>query len=107
LLQAISLNLAGELYKVLMEWIDAGYIDKLKAVAKLIRQFKSGQDFYKLSREIILRTQSEDVKSYIYWAINSTPNVVQGAMSKFYKQRIEEISPWLTDDNVHVKLFAR
>ncbi|MBD2459247.1 hypothetical protein H6G80_35075 [Nostoc sp. FACHB-87] len=63
--------------------------------------------FYNLSREIILRTQNEDIKSYIYCAINSTPDVVEGAMSNFYKKRIEEISHWLTDDNIHVKLFAR
>ncbi|RCJ28375.1 hypothetical protein A6770_23895 [Nostoc minutum NIES-26] len=107
LLQAISLNLAGELYKVLVEWIDAGDIDKLKAVVKIIREFNSGQEFYNLSREIILRTQNEDVKSSIYGAINSTPDIVEGAMSKFYQQRIEEVSPWLTDDNIHVKLFAR
>ncbi|WP_146033937.1 ATP-binding protein [Nostoc cycadae] len=107
LLQALSMNLAGELYKVLVEWIDAGDIDKLKAVVKIIREFNSGQEFYDLSREIILRTQNEDVKSYIYGAINSTPDVVEGAMSKFYQQRIEEVLPWLTDDNIHVKLFAR
>ncbi|MEA5568936.1 hypothetical protein [Anabaena sp. UHCC 0399] len=107
LLQALSLNLAGELYKVLMEWIDAGDIDKLKAVAKIIREFNSGQEFYNLSREIILHTQNEDVTSYIYSAIIFTPGVVVGPTSNFYKQRIEEISPWLTDDNIHVKLFAR
>ncbi len=107
LLQALSLNLAGELYRVLMEWIDTGDIHKLKAVAKIIRQFNSWQNFYNLSREIILRTQDEDVTSYIYCAINSTSNVVVGPMSNFYRQRIEEVSPWLTDDNFQVKLFAQ
>ncbi|MBE8968271.1 ATP-binding protein [Nostocales cyanobacterium LEGE 12452] len=106
-LQAISLNLAGELYRVLMEWIDTGDIDKLKAVANIISEFNSGQNFYKLSREIILRTQNEDVTSYIDCAINSTPDVVVGPMSNFYKQRIEELSPWLTDENVQVRLFAQ
>jgi hypothetical protein len=107
LLQALAVNLAGDLCQVLMEWINAGDINKLKAVAKIIRQFNSGHNFYNLSREIILRTQNESVISYIYCAINSTPDAVVGAMSKFYKYRIEEVSPWLTDGNFQVRLFAQ
>jgi len=97
LLQALSFNLEGELYRVLSEWVDTGDIKKLQAVAKILYQFNSGQNFYKLSREIIIRTQNEDIAD----------DVFMGLMSNFYEQRIEEVSLWLKDDNVHVKLFAR
>lgn len=107
LLEGLALNLEGTLYNILMEWIDSKDVAKIEAVAKILREFNSGQNFYNLSREIILRTQDENILSSIHAAIFTTPGVIVGSMSNFYKQRIEEITPWLSDENIYVRNFAQ
>ncbi len=107
LLKQLSLNLKDELYSVLMEWVESRDADKLKAVASILREFNLGQSFYDLSREIIVRTQDENVLSSIHAAIGTTPGVIEGAMSNFTKQRIKEVSPWLKDGNLRVRVFAQ
>lgn len=107
LLKQLSLNLEDELYSVLMEWVESRDVDKLKAVASILREFNSGQSFYDLSREIIVRTQDENVLSSIHAAIGTTPGVIEGVMSNFTKQRIKEVSPWLKDENLLVRVFAQ
>ncbi|MDF5713905.1 MAG: hypothetical protein PUP93_08435 [Rhizonema sp. NSF051] len=106
LLRGVALNLEGELYIVLMEWVNSGDVAKIRAVARILRKFNFGQNFYNLSREIILRTQDEEVLSSIHAAIRSTPSVVVGPMSNFYKQRREEVLPWLNDESFRVRNFA-
>ncbi len=106
LLRGVALNLEGELYNVLREWVNSGDVVKIGAVARILREFNFGQNFYNLSREIILRTQDEAVLSSIHAAIRSTPSVVVGSMSNFYNQRIEEVSPWLNDESFRVRDFA-
>ncbi len=111
LLKEIALNLEGKLYDVLMEWVASGDLDKLQAIANIMDEFNSGSTFYNLIREIIIRTQNENVLSSIHAAVGSTPDAIVGSMSSlmssFYKQRIEEISPWLKDDNFQVRVFAK
>lgn len=107
LLKGLALNLEGELYSILMEWVESRDADKLKAVANILREFNSGQSFYDLSREIIVRTQDENVLSSIQAAIGTTPGAIRGRMSNFTKQRIQEVSPWLKDENLRVRLFAQ
>ncbi len=107
LIEGIALNLDDELCDVLMEWILTGDEERLKGVSRILGEFNSGQRFYDLSREIILRTTSEDVLSPIYGAICTTRGVVSGPMSIFYKQRLEEINPWLQDPELKVRTFAQ
>ena len=107
LLAVLAPNLEGHLEKILMEWIETGDIKKLKATAKIFRKFNAGEKFYELSREIILRTQDEEILSYIESAIHTTPGLITGHMSNFYKQRLEEVSPWLEDDKFQVRNFAK
>ncbi len=107
LLKGLALNLEGELYSVLMEWVESRDVNKLKAVANILREFNSGQSFYDLSREIIVRTQDENVVSSIQAAIGTTPGAIVGPMSNFTKQRIKEVSPWLKDENLLVRVFAQ
>ena len=107
LLEVLALNLEGELYSVLMEWVESRDDNKLKAVADILHKFNSGQSFYRLSREIIIRTQDENVLLCIHAAIGITPGIIGGAMSNFPKQRIEEVSPWLKDENLQVRFFAQ
>jgi hypothetical protein len=107
LLKELSLNLEGEVYSVLMEWVESRDADKLEAVTDTLRKFNSGQSFYNLSREIIVRTQDEGVLSSIHAAIGTTPGVITGPMSNFTKQRIEEVSPWLKDEKPQVRVFAQ
>ncbi|PSB04968.1 hypothetical protein C7B64_01730 [Merismopedia glauca CCAP 1448/3] len=107
LLKALSLNLKGQLYDILMEWVEAKNIDKLKAIATILREFNTGEDFYNLSREIITRTQDENILSSVGAAIHLTPGAIMGGFSNFYKQRIEEVSPWQKDDIFQVRQFAK
>ncbi len=96
-----------QLSSVLMKWVESRDVNKLKAVANILREFNSGQSFYDLSREIIVRTQDEKVLSSIQAAIGTTPGAIVGPMSNFTKQRIEEVSPWLKDENFQVRVFAQ
>lgn len=105
LLKAITLDLAGELQDVLREWIIAGDDEKLKGVARILKEFNAGQSFYDLSRELILHTSNQDVLSLIGSAIHSTPGMVLG-MSNFYKERLEKIKIWLNDEDFKVRVFA-
>ncbi len=107
LLKGIALNLEGELYTVLMEWVTSEEIAKLKAIARILREFNLGSNFYKLIREIILRAQgNEDVLSSLHAAIGSTPGAIIGLLSDFYKKRLEEIGSWLNSDEFWVRAFA-
>jgi hypothetical protein len=106
LLKGIALNLAGELQDVLKEWIITGDDEKLEGVARILKEFNAGQRFYDLSRELILLTSNEDVLSPIYAAICTTPGVVSGPMSNFYKKRLEEIESWLSNEESRVRAFA-
>ncbi|TVP63444.1 MAG: ATP-binding protein [Nodularia sp. (in: Bacteria)] len=102
----ISINLSEPLYSVLMEWVKSREIQKLYAVAKILRVFNSGQLFYSLSREIICNTNDEIILSYIRTSIGSTPGAIFGGFSNHAKQRQEEISSWLEDENFRVRRFA-
>lgn len=75
-LAVLAPNLEGHLENILMEWINTGDKEKLKASIKILREFNAGDKFYELSREIILRTQDEEILSYIESAIHTTPGVI-------------------------------
>ncbi|MBD2432392.1 MULTISPECIES: ATP-binding protein [Fischerella] len=105
-LKEIAGSLSEPLYSVLMEWVKSGDVQKLHAVAKILRVFNSGQLFYSLSREIICITNNEIILSYISTSINSTPGVIVGGFSNHPRQRQEEISSWLEDENFRVRRFA-
>ncbi|MBD2458483.1 hypothetical protein H6G80_31010 [Nostoc sp. FACHB-87] len=105
-LKEIAGSLSEPLYRVLMEWVKSGDVQKLYAVAKILRVFNSGQLFYSLSREIICNTNDESILSYIRTSINSTPGVIVGGFSNHPRQRQEEISSWLEDENLRVRHFA-
>ena len=108
LLSALSLSLEGELYKCFIEWVQSKEEDKIKAIASTLRQFNSGQIFYEICREIIIQAKSnEEITSYISSAIYTTPGVISGGFSLFYKKRREEISQWLKDSNLHVRQFTQ
>jgi hypothetical protein len=108
-LKEFSGSLEEPLYSVLMEWIQSGDIQKVYAVAQILQSFNSGQVFYSLCREIICHTNDEAVKNSISISINSTPgaNFVERGFSTFNRQRLEEITPWLQDENFRVRIFAK
>jgi hypothetical protein len=109
ILSALSLNLEGELYNCFMEWIQSQEVDKIKAIASTLRQFNSGRTFYEICREIIIQAKgNEEITSYISSAIYTTPGVISGGFSLFYKKRREEISQWLKDPDMYVvRKFAQ
>ncbi|MCC5669989.1 ATP-binding protein [Nostoc sp. CHAB 5784] len=105
-LKEIAISLSEPLYSVLMEWVKSGDVQKIHAVAKILRVFNSGQLFYSLSREIICNTNDEIILSYIRTSIGSTPGAIFGGFSNHARQRQEEISSWLEDENFRVRRFA-
>jgi hypothetical protein len=108
LLSALSLSLEGELYNCFMEWVQSKEEDKIKAIASTLRQFNSGEIFYEICREIIIQAKgNEEITSYVSSAIYTTPGVISGGFSLFYKKRREEISQWLKDPNPHVRQFIQ
>jgi Effector-associated domain 10 len=107
LLKEITLNLTQELQNVLREWITTGDEQKIQGVARVLSEFNAGDSFYELSRELIICTPNEYVKSTIYASIDSTPDVIVGSMSHFYKRRIEEVTPWLNDNALKVRQFGK
>jgi hypothetical protein len=106
-LKEIAGSLEEPLYSVLMEWIESGDIQKVHAVAKILQEFKSGQLFYSLCREIICRTNDKAALDSISCSISSTPGAIFGRFSTFYRRRLEEITPWLQDENFRVRSFAK
>jgi hypothetical protein len=87
--------------------VESDDLDRLRAVAKLLPLFNSGQPFYDLSRELIRRTDDRSVLGSIKAAVNSTPGAIWGGLSSFYDQRLQEISAWLNDDNWRVRHFSK
>jgi hypothetical protein len=108
-LKKIAGSLEEPLYSVLMEWIESGDIQKVHGVAEILQKFNSGQLFYSLCREIICCTNDEAVKNSISRAISSTPGILSigRGFSTFNRQRLEEITPWLQDENFRVRSFAK
>ena len=108
LLSALSLSLEGELYNCFMEWVQSKEEDKIKAIASTLRQFNSGKLFYEICREIIIQARgNEEITSYVDSAIYTTPGVISGGFSLFYKKRREDISLWLRDSDKYVCKFAK
>lgn len=107
LLSQLAPGLAGPMREVLMEWIEDGARDELWAVLRVLREFNSGRDFYDLCREIIVRVDDDDLFSEIACIISTTPSVVTGSMAGFFEQRLEEVSPWLSDEDHRVRRFGQ
>jgi hypothetical protein len=106
-LKSISGGLGVPLYRVLMEWVESGEEKKLLEVAQILREFNVGRPFYDLSREIILRSDDERIIGSISAAIHTTPGAISGPMSNFSKQRMEEVAPWLKDEDFKVRRFGQ
>ena len=108
LLSALSLSLEGELYKCFIEWVNSQEVDKIRAVARTLQEFNAGQTFYKICREIIIQAKgNEEITLHINGAIYTTPGVILGGYSLFYKKRREEINHWLKDPDKYVRKFAQ
>ncbi len=106
-LKSISGGLGTPLYRVLMEWVETGEGEKLQKIAQALRDFNIGKPFYDLCREIIIRTDDEKILGSISGAIHTTPGAISGGMSTFTKQRIDEIIPWLKDEDFRVRRFGQ
>ena len=106
-LKELNGSLEEPLYSVLMEWSKSGDVQKVRALAKILQEFNSGLLFYSLCREIISHTNDKAALDLISCSISSTPGVILGGFSIFYKQRLKEITPWLQDKNFRVRSFAK
>ena len=106
-LKSISGGLGAPLYRVLAEWVQSGEAKKLQALSFILRDFNIGNSFYDLSREIIIQTDDEKTLDSISAAIHTTPGVISGPMSIFTQQRIDEVAPWLKDENLRVRRFGQ
>jgi len=106
-LKEIAGSLKEPLYSVLMEWVNSGDVQKVCAVTKVLEKFNSGQLFYSLCREIICQTNDEAVLDSISCSINLTPVAIVGGLSTLKRGRLQEINPWLQDENFRVRSFAK
>jgi hypothetical protein len=106
-LKEIAGSLKEPLYSVLMEWVNSGDVQKVCAVTKVLEKFNSGQLFYSLCREIICQTNDEAVLDSISCSINLTPVAIVGGLSTLKRRRLQEINPWLQDENFRVRSFAK
>lgn len=110
LLRGITGTLDAMLQSVLMEWIVSDEPEKQLAIARILSEFNNGEAFYTLSRELILRTTDEHVLGIIHAAIVSTPKdpgASLGPLSLHTKQRLAEVSPWLQDEHISIRQFAK
>jgi hypothetical protein len=107
ILKGLAGGLQAPLYGVLLEWVESEDTRKLKEVASILREYNVGGPFYTLCREIICRTGDELILDSIEDAIGSTPGeALWEGLSHFHTQRLEELSPWLRDENFRVRHFA-
>jgi hypothetical protein len=106
-LKALAGSLHPSLYRVLMEWVESDDIRKLKEVARILREYNVGGPFDGLCRETLCRTDDDLILDSIAAAIGSTPEEGgRGGLSHFHRQRLEEVSRWLRDENFQVRRFA-
>ena len=106
-LKNITGGLGAPLYRVLMEWVESGEVEKLQGIVQILREFNTGKPFFDLSREIIIRTNDKGILGSISAVMYTTPGVISGPMSNFTKQRIEEVTLWLNDEDFGVRRFGR
>lgn len=106
-LERVSGGWNESLYNILLEWVESGEEEKLKAVSFIVRNLNSGSLFYNLCREILCRTNQEQILGSIQSAIYSTPGAIVGDFSNYWESRLEEIGPWLSDSNFRVRRFAK
>jgi hypothetical protein len=107
ILERVAGGWSESLYDVLLEWVESGEEEKLKAVSFIVHDLNSGSLFYKLCREILCQTNQEQVLGSIRSAIYSTPGAIVGDFSNYWESRLEEIGPWLSDSDFRVRRFAR
>jgi hypothetical protein len=104
-------EVAGTLDKameyILMEWVTSDDLNKMRSIAHMLHELSSGPGFYLISRELIARTDDNEILSALQAAIGTTSGVISGPFSAFHRQRIQEIEPWLSDDNFRVRAFAK
>jgi hypothetical protein len=107
LLQEVAGTLDETMERVLMEWATSGDLTKMRGIAHMLHELNSGPSFYRISRELIARTDDEEISGALQAAIGTSPGVISGPFSAFHRQRIQEIEPWLRDDNFRVRAFAQ
>lgn len=109
MLKIVAGHLDETLYSVLIEWVQSDVLQKQEAVAQILYTFNDGQVFYNLIQEIIIRTDDESVLNTIKNVIASTSlsNPHMGPQSSFYRKRIGDLSSWLQNSSLRVRLFAK
>ena len=107
LFQEIAGTIHGPVEYVLMEWATSGDLSKMRSIAHVLHELNSGPGFYHISRELIACTDDEEILNALQAAIGTSPGVMSGPFSAFHRQRIQEIEPWLSDDNFRVRAFAQ
>jgi hypothetical protein len=106
-LKAIAGTLDEVLADVLLEWIETGDARKQRNIATILQVFNAGEQFYALSRVLLLRTAAADVQECLHDAVEMAPGPVVGPISSFTRQRLEEVSKyWLQDTDFRIQRFA-
>lgn len=106
-IKAVAGGLNETLAEVLVEWIESGEVQKQRTVASVLQEFNEGEKFYTLCRHLLLHSNDTVVRAILKDAIGSTPGAIWGSFPQFYRKRIEEISPWLSDSDERIHQFAQ
>jgi hypothetical protein len=109
-LAVLASGLNSPLVAVLQEWVLSGDHRKWLAVAEILRTFNSGDAFYALSRELVIRAAAEENADTIatirgaMWLPKS--GLWQAETAGFLEDRIAALASWREDDNPHLRSFG-
>lgn len=106
-LKAIVGSLDEILYSVLMEWVASGDSQKQQAVADLLDEFNTGEQFYQLCRQLLLQSHNEEVEQAVEGAILYAPWGVWDSSYDWQEERRVMLSSWLRDSDPRIHLFAQ
>jgi hypothetical protein len=98
------------LVAVLQEWVLSGDHQKCLAVAEILRTFNTGDAFYALSRELVIRAADEEnvdiiatIRRAMWFPMSG---LWQAEVAGFLEDRIAALASWREDDNPHLRSFG-
>lgn len=88
--------------------VESGNRDDIAFVLSILRNYEGESFLRRICREIVARLpESDKLLTQVYIALQAT-GVVTGEFGfvEAYERKIQELRPWLSDDNASVRAFA-
>ncbi len=108
LLSRISPELDVVLKHILLDFIRSGEKEKILNSTRVLEGYEGATSIYNLLREAVKCSRGdEEVKGVVKAAINQTGGGCgERGFIEAYQSRIEQLQPWLEDENQYVRNFA-